>query len=51
MQIEQDSRRLQYVIKIDREEFNRAFTSQVEYDALIVKISKLIYEQGKGRML
>ena len=51
MNIEQDIRRLQYVIRIDREEFNRAFISQDEYNALIVKISKLIYEQGKGRML
>ena len=51
MNIEQDIRRLQYVITIDREEFNRAFTSQDEFNALIVKISKLIYKQGKGRTI
>ena len=51
IKIERDLGPMQYVVRIDREDLERAFTSQSEYNALIVKISKLIYEAGKGRIL
>ena len=49
MKIERDPFRMEYVIRIDREEVERAFTSQDEYNALIAKLSKLIYEEERKR--
>lgn len=51
MRIERDIIRLKWVIEIDKEEFDKAFTNQNEYNALIMNISNLIYEQGKGRIV
>lgn len=47
--MERDIRRLQWVVTFDRDEIEKAFTSQTEYNALIAKLSKLIYETTKGR--
>lgn len=49
MKIERDVYKMNYVIRIEREEVERAFTSQDEYNALIAKISKLIYEDVQKR--
>ena len=46
--MERDIRSMQWVIRIDRDDIYRAFTSQDEYNALIAKLSKLIYETTKG---
>ena len=46
--IEKDVSRMQLVIKIDRDDAIRAGTSQDEYNALICRISKLIYEEMRG---
>lgn len=51
MKIVRDFRRLKWIIEIDKEEIDKAFTSQDEYNALIMNISNLIYEEEKGRMI
>ena len=52
MKIERDAYRQECVVRIEREELKRAFKSQDEYNALIAKISQMIYETGrKGRLL
>lgn len=45
IKIERDVRQMHLLIRIGREDVDRAFTSQTEYNALIAKISKLIYEE------
>lgn len=43
--IDKDVRKMQLVIRIDRDDAIRAGTCQDEYNALICRISKLIYEE------
>lgn len=52
MEIDRDVRKMQLLIKIDREEVRRAFTSQDEYNAFIARLSKMIYdyEHKRGRI-
>lgn len=50
MLIERDPLRMEYVIRIEREELERAFVSQNEYNTFTVKLSKLIYEYSKEKM-
>ena len=42
--IEKDIRKLEYSIRIAKEDVDRAFTSQYEYNHLIAGISKAIYD-------
>lgn len=46
--MERDIRRLQWVVTFDRDEVEKAFTSQVEYNKFIKSLSTLIYETTKG---
>ena len=47
MTIERDIRSMQWVVRLNRNEIRKAFTSQDEYNALIKEISTLIYETTK----
>lgn len=46
--IDRDAYRMQLVIRIDRDDAIRAGMNQEEYNALICRISKLIYEEMRG---
>lgn len=43
--IDRDLRSMMYIIRIDREDIRRGAMSQDEYNNLICRISKLIYEE------
>lgn len=49
MEIDRNVYKMQLLIRIDREEVQRAFTSQNEYNAFIARLSKLIYEYEHKR--
>lgn len=42
--IERNMRKMEYTVSIPRENMDRAFTSQTEYNNLITDLSKLIYD-------
>lgn len=42
--IERNFRKMEYTISIPKENIDRAFTSQAEYNNLITDLSKLIYD-------
>lgn len=49
IKIQRDMRRMQYVITIDRDDVIRGALSQDDYNNLICRISKLIYEEIRGK--